>query len=37
MSVAAAPEIIKLGRTGLSVRFVFRVFRRAFECLLFLF
>lgn len=37
MSVAAAPEIIELGWTGLSVRSASRVFRRPFECLLSLF
>lgn len=31
MSVAAAPELSKLGKTGLSVGSAFRAFRRAFE------
>lgn len=31
MSVAAAPELNKLGKTGLSVGSTFRVFRRTFE------
>lgn len=32
MSVAAAPELNRLGRTGLSVGSAFRAFRRTFEC-----
>lgn len=31
MSVAAVPELNKLGKTGLSVGSTFRVFRGAFE------
>lgn len=31
MSVAAAPELNKPGKTGLSVGSTFRVFRRTFE------
>jgi hypothetical protein len=37
MSVAAVPEINKLGWPELSVGFAFRVFRRAFECPSFVF
>lgn len=37
MSVAAAPEINKLGWIELSVGFAFRVFRQVFECLSFVF
>lgn len=37
MSVAAAPEVNKLGWAELSVGFAFRVFRRASECLSFVF
>lgn len=37
MSVAGAPEVNRLGWTELSVGFAFRVFRRAFECLSFVF